>query len=97
MSKTKQKTHSKTEHLEGVIKELKSQIRQLRKRLKESEKQSSFYEDIVDEAANEVKVEDACPNCGKGILQEVDLIHIIITKCNTCEYKKRRKPRNGKS
>lgn len=97
MSKTKQKTHSKAEHLEGQIKALKSENRQLKRRLRELEKKSHFYEDIVEEAAEEVKIKNACPECGKGTLQEVDLVHVIITKCDTCDYKKRRKPRNGKT
>jgi ribosomal protein L44E len=97
MSKTKQKTHSKTEHLEGQIKTLKSQNRQLRRRLKELEKQSHFYENIVDEVVDDVNVKNICKSCKKGTLQEIDLKHVIITACDTCDYKRKRKPRNGKT
>lgn len=99
MSKTKQKTHSKAEHLEGQVKALKSQNRQLRKRLKELERKSHFYEDLVDEVVEEVKIKDICPKCKTGVLTSHDFTHIVVTKCNNpeCDYQKRRKPRNVKA
>lgn len=91
MSKSRQKTHSETEHLRGQIKNLKSENRQLRKRLKELEKQSHFYEEIADEAIEEVKVKNTCKACGEGVLQEVDLGIKVLVKCDSCDYKRTRK------
>lgn len=96
MSKTKQKGHGELEHLRGEIRKLKSLVRQLRKRNKELEKQAHFFEDVVENAVDEVKSKKNCPtaNCN-GVLQEHDFVHIIVTKCNKCDYSKKRKPRRG--
>jgi len=91
MSKTRQKTHSRTEHLEGLLKAEKSKVRQLRKRLKELERRSHFYEDIVEEAAKDVKVKNTCPLCKKGQIKILDLKHVKYETCDSkeCEYRKK--------
>lgn len=93
MSKTRQKNHSETEHLRGLVKKLKSENRQLRKRLKELDRRSHFYQDIIDEVAEEVEVKNVCPSCKKGIVEELNFVHIIVEKCNQCDYQKNRKPK----
>lgn len=93
MSKTKSKNHNELEYQKGIVRKLKSENRQLKKRLKELDKRAHFYEELVDEAVDEVEIKNSCPECNKGILQEHDFVHIIITKCNNCDYQKKRKPR----
>lgn len=93
MSKSRQKSHSETEHLRGEIKRLKSENRNLRKRVKELDKRAHFYEEIADEIIEDVKPKDTCKHCGKGVLSEIDLVHVILTKCDVCDYQRRRKPR----
>jgi len=97
MSKTKQQNRSETEHLRGLVKKLKSENRQLKKRVRALDKKAHFYEEVVDEVAKEVSMSNACPECPTGNLKEHDFVHIILTKCNHCEYEKKRKPRNGKA
>lgn len=95
MSKTKQRTHSKREHLDGLVKQLKSENRQLRRRLKELERKSHFYEEVVDEGVEDVQIKHTCFHCGKGELQEFDFGVRVVVKCNNseCNYQTSRKPR----
>lgn len=89
MAKTKQKTHSKTEHLEGQIKTLKSENRQLRKRLKELERKSHFYEDIIVEEVEDIKSVETCNKCGKGTASVLDLKYVKLLICDLCEHKEK--------
>lgn len=82
------------EHLRGLVKSLKSQLRQERKKNKELSKRAHFYEDVVEEVVEEVEIKATCPKCQKGNLQQMDLKHLIITKCDNCDYNEKRKP-NG--
>ena len=93
MSKTKNKTHTETEHLKGEVRKYKSLVRQLRKKIRELERQAHFYEDVVDEVVKDVQVKKVCDSCGKGTLNEIDLIHVILTKCDVCDFKRTRKPK----
>ncbi len=94
MAKTKNKSHSELEHLRGENKRLRSENRQLRREVNQLKKEAHFYEHIVEEEVEDVKIKrNNCPECGKGVLQELDLTHVIITRCDTCGYKKSRKPR----
>lgn len=91
MSKTKSKNHSELEHLRGLIKHLKSENRQLRRRLKEIDKKVHFFEDVVDEIVEEVDVKNACKACGKGTILEYDLKYVILEKCNLCDYQNKKR------
>lgn len=96
MSKTKGKSRSEIEHFRGENKRLKSENRQLRKRLAQLTKEAHFYEYIVEEETEEVRVKgNGCPECNTGVLVDLDLTHVVITKCDNehCGYKKSRKPR----
>ena len=92
MSKTKNKTHSETDHLRGQIKKLKSENRALSRRNRELEKKSHFYEDVVEESVEETEFKELCPACKKGQIIEYNFIHVIVKKCSECDYKKTRKP-----
>lgn len=90
MSKTRSKQHNESEHYRGQIRKLESENRQLKRRLKQLEKQSHFYEDLVDAVAEEIKiVEDKCKACGEGVLKFVDLKYAKFMVCDKC--KKREK------
>lgn len=94
MSKTRNKSHSEVKHLRGIVKKLQSQNRQLRKELNYYKKRSHFYEETITEAADESLTRDEqCPHCGKGVITELDLVHIIVRSCNVCDHKERIKPR----
>lgn len=97
MSKTKNKNKSEVEHLRGIIRKLKAQVRSLSTRNKELERQSHFYEYIADEVIEDVEIkEDICEECGKGILSEIDLVHVIVTTCDLCEFRTTRKKHEKK-
>jgi predicted RNase H-like nuclease (RuvC/YqgF family) len=91
MSKTKQKTHRKTEHLEGEIRSLKSQLRQARRRVRELEKKSHFYEEIIDDVVEDIESKNICEHCGKGELLAHDFNYVVVVKCNLCDYKETRR------
>ena len=86
MSKTKNKNRSELEFLNGKIRELESENRQLRKRLKQLDKKAHLYEGLIDAVAEEIKPEvDKCNKCKEGILQHVDLKHAKFLVCGTCK------------
>ena len=97
MSKTRNKSSSELEHLRGQVKKLRSENRLLKRRNKELERRSHYYEEIVDDVADEIiEKPDSCPECGKGDLIVKDLYHLVLTTCSLCEYTHRRKPRGKK-
>ena len=89
MSKTKQRTHSEVEYLRGQIKKLKSEKRSLERRNKELERKSHFYEEVMDETVEEVDFKNSCPNCKSGQVIEYNFVHLIVQKCDKCDYQKR--------
>lgn len=91
MSKTKQKSHSEIEHIKGQLKKLSSENRQLKKRNKELERKTHFYEDVIDDVAEDIELTASCPECKEGFLQELNFIHVIVTKCSQCDYQEKRK------
>lgn len=91
MSKTRRKNRSEAEHLNGQIRKLESENRQLKKRLKALDKKSHFYEELVNEVSDDVELKNVCQACFKGTLSEHDFKHIIITKCDNCKYQKSKK------
>lgn len=92
MSKTKNKNRSETEYLSGKIRELESQNRQLKKRLKQLDKKAHLYEDLVEAVAEDIIVEEKINNCKKcrvGVLKVVDLKHASFIVCESCKDRKR--------
>lgn len=94
MSKTRNKNRSEVEHLRGQNKQLQSENRQLRKQLNSFKKQAHFYEETIDDIADEISLE-SCNHCGKGFIQVVDLTYLKIRCCTICDYKERIRS-NGK-
>lgn len=92
MSKTKNKNRSEQEYLNGQIRKLESENRQLKKRLKALDKRAHYYEEILNDVEDEVEMKNICPQCNKGTLCEHDFKHLIIVKCDNCKYQKNRKP-----
>ena len=93
MSKTRQKNSSELEVLRGENRKLRSENKQLRRRVREIDKKAHFYENVLDDVVEEVELKNLCPSCKKGILQEFDFTHVVVTKCGQCDFQKKRKPR----
>jgi len=92
MAKTKSKSRSEVEHLNGLVRQLKKHVKKLtkdnsklRKELnKEPPKTDYNIEDIMTEEQSD---EETCPSCG-GVLNSIDLGVRIVVSCKECEYRK---------
>lgn len=85
------------EHIKGQLKQARSENRKLKREIAFYKKRAHFYEETIDEVAQEVYEEaEACPECKKGTIVEHDFTHIVIKSCTLCDYKKRVKPRSKK-
>lgn len=89
MSKTRRKESSELEYFRGKLKKLESENRSLKKRLKQLDKRAHFYEDIVDEVAEEMEVKNLCPVCKKGTMILLDLKYVKFVSCDTCDHKQK--------
>lgn len=78
MSKTKNKTHNELEHLRGVVKRLKAQVKYYKRRAH-----------IKDEPVFDKEPEPDCPACGKGHLRKIDLLHVLFNICDLCGHRER--------
>lgn len=97
MSKTKNKESSEVEHLRGQVRKLEATNRRLRKRNRQLDKKSHFHEDVIDDVAEDIASKgETCPECGKGQITTVDLKYLLIDSCDTCEYRKKYKPKGVK-
>lgn len=87
MGKVRQQERDSDEFYRGIIRGLKSEIRQLRKRLEQHEKQYERWEKTGN-PKREKEFENPCPNCGKN---ELTLVHLgirIISTCKLCNFRK---------
>lgn len=91
MSKTKRKERNEYEYLRGQIRKLESENRQLRKRLKQLDKKSHFYEDLIDAVAEDITMDNNCKKCRSGILRHVDLKYAQFLVCANPECQDRKK------
>lgn len=81
----KNRTHSDLEHYRGLIRNLKSENRSLKRRLKQLEKREHQFEYIedVDDDNNDpsLPIAATCPQCSKGFIKETDLGIKTLYKC----------------
>lgn len=90
MSKTKNKSGSETEHLRGVIKQLKSENNSLKRRLRQLEKREHFFEYEESSDSEEItKNNSTCENCGKGEYKYIDLGRVAYLVCPICSNRKK--------
>lgn len=88
----RKRTHSELEHLRGEIKALKSENRNLKKRLRHKEKydQPDFEKELKEETEEQYKKsEDVCKHCGKGIPNLLDLGRAMYMICPVCEHREK--------
>lgn len=93
MAKSKEGRGSDEYYL-GIIRKLKSENRNLKKKIKQLSKREHFYEDDNDDDIPELpsgqanaKLKELCESCGKGFLEEIEIIGRYFKKCNICEFR----------
>jgi hypothetical protein len=91
----KRRERSSDEYYRGIIREKDKLIKSLQRRVKHLEKREHLYEDPSIDVIEDIQEGESCPRCSKGELREIDLKHIIIVKCNSCEYNEKRKSKKG--
>lgn len=69
--------------LEQKIRELKSVVRHLQKRLKKASK--GYRKHIIEE--DDLDDRQLCEHCSKGYIKEMDILGRIFLSCNICNYK----------
>ena len=91
----KKTERTETEYLKGIIRQQKAEIKHLRKELKRTSKNSKRYkdlqEDLIDEGFKEsiqavTEEFPTCSKCGKGSIREEKIGHVMMLKCNTCDF-----------
>jgi archaellum component FlaC len=93
VSKTKNRERSEVEYLRGQIRELESENRQLRRRLKTLDKKTHLYEGIVEAVAEEIKpnteAETKCKKCKIGTIRFIDVKHAKFFVCSECHHREK--------
>lgn len=99
MGKTKQKNGSELEYFRGIVKELQSENRSLKKELRRYEKYQSRSQDeeIKNDSDDtmtdtEFKLKKDCDSCGKGkVIETLQILDKHYGTCNLCGYHERLK------
>jgi hypothetical protein len=97
LSKTKRRTGTELEHYKGLIRELEKQVRSLQRENKELSKQKHIFIDKTSDEIEtssedtfvELKPKARCSSCGKGFLEEFEIMNKIFTTCNVCGERKK--------
>lgn len=84
MSKTKQQNHNEVKYLKDVIKDQRTKIKYLKRRIAELENQLHMKKQKPNK-----EVEETCGNCGKGHFEYHDFLHINYKICVVCGYKEK--------
>lgn len=95
----KKRSKSSDEWYRGRIRELERENRALKKQLKQLEKKEHFFDEGQDiEIASDsedtfpdLKAKTPCHSCGKGFIEEFEIMGRIIGTCNICGDRKRLK------
>ena len=90
------RSHKSDENLRGVIRELKKQVRDLQRQLRQYNRFDSLLaealENVEEEQSRSVKEEEEaaikCPKCKKGSISVLDLGRMYHV-CNSCTYRKK--------
>ena len=89
MGKSKNRSKSEVEYLRGEVRRLKAELKYYKRR---SHIETGIIDEVIEEAPiKDISVSNTCPDCGKGVLQEIDLHFLIVKKCDHCDYKETKK------
>lgn len=85
---SRSRTHKNLENEKGLIKQLTSEIKRLKKQLRSQEKQLLHPIEVLDELLNEeIEVKRPCPKCQSNLVTS-NLGIKWLDKCPSCEYRK---------
>lgn len=92
----KKREKNSEEYYRGIIRSQKSEIRNLKKRIKQLERREHFHEDNaleeeIEEIIAELPKSNICPECYKGQLVEYNVVGRHWLECNQCDYDTRKK------
>jgi ribosomal protein S27AE len=85
------KSHRDDEDLRGMLRQAKVEIKALKRRLRQLEKNKHIWEqynlDSIDREEIEETKPTKCPECGDGTLIYVDLGIKHLMSCSNCKYR----------
>lgn len=94
---TKSKDKNEVEYLRGLVKQLKSENRNLKKQVGRSEKRKAIVDQMEQDAQEhlmeietervEIKEKDSCPDCGKSV-DKTDLGVRWLIMCDHCGFRR---------
>lgn len=86
---------SELEHYKGLLRSAEKEIKSLRQQLRYYEKYGNEHEDESIETDDNVHIEQKylkpCHECGKGFMEEFEIIGKIYGTCNICGHRERLK------
>lgn len=90
------KEGKESEYYQGIIRQLKSEVRNLQKQLKQLQKTKHIYEDnqLKDEDPIELpigkqnkKFDVLCPDCKQAAVKERIIINRMFLECENCSWR----------
>lgn len=91
----KKREKSSSEYHLGIIRSLKSEIRNLKKRIKELERFSYNQEQAINAPPEEIDLpisyREPCIDCGKGFMNEVIIFNRSFKQCDVCSFRTKAK------
>lgn len=80
--------HGKDEEFHrGIIRELRKEVKNLKQRIRQLERQQNNYYTPQQEKEEIVEKLPKCPGCGKGFLKEIEIVNRVFSVCNLCDYR----------
>ncbi len=87
MGRSRNRGRSEVESLRGEIRQLKKELKFLRRR---SHIENSIIDDVIEESDLDIVDTEPCPSCGKGVLITYDFIYAELKKCS-CGYEEKKR------
>lgn len=96
----KNKERSETEYYKSLIRELQKENKQLKRQLTHHEKRKHRHDEVINDyeelLTQYVPIEETsskrkskCSECGKGDLEEFEILNKVYGTCNSCGLRKR--------
>ena len=85
MGKIRRKNRSETEFLNGQLRKLESENKQLKRRLRDLDKRQHMYDGIVEAVAEDIVIEEKCKKCKNGVLSLIDVKYARFLVCGECK------------